>query len=251
MKSPLSFLMNFTASKLKPSNLVLKMFGSAHANLDERTAQAALAAISERFGVSLSWAKKSSLHQSYELYQVITDEGEVIGSGVIREEAIQEVFSKCLSTIPVHAQTLGEFRKNTLVIPVKEVCEKTGDAKIGLPHLMIANDPFVFHAKFHADHSALENELGRIFDRGTFPKDISRKEWIAAGAQDLLVPFKNHLIFFALPGGKNVILSKSHDTDVAYLFHKNEVSNALDRGDDVPFEVLLDYPGFQKKFPSK
>jgi hypothetical protein len=238
--------MNFTALKLKPSNLLLKMFGSEHANLDDRAAQDALAAISKRFGVALSWAKAPSLHQPYAIHQVITDDGEVIGSGMLREEAIQEVFSKCLSTIPVHAQTLGEFRKNTLVIPVKE---GHVDAKTGLPYLMIVNDPFVFNTKFHADNFALENELGRIFDRGTFPTIISRKEWIAAGVKNLMEPFKNHIIFFALPGGKNIILSKSHGTDVAYLFHKNEVSNARGRGNEVPAEVLLDYPDFLETSP--
>lgn len=226
---------------------MLKMFGPKHGNLDEVEAKRALVAISKRFGLSLSWAVDSSPENLYVIHQVITDEKEILGSGMLREEAIKEVYSKCLSTIPVHAQTIGEFRANTLVIPVSEIRDKP-DTRREIPHLIVINDPLLFNTKFHSDETALENELGRIFDRGYFPKTIDRKEWIESGVQDLMKPFKNHLIFFTLPGSKNVIFSKTFDTDVAFLFHKNEVSNALNRGDEVPNEVLLDYPDLKKLF---
>lgn len=248
MKSPIGFLANLTLSKfrqLKERRLLAAETSIRIGRLlSKHSDEDALKTLSGRFGVPLRWDRTKDPKTSLVVYQVKTDANELVGSGILPAQAIKGVFAKYLSTIPVHAQTVGEFKGNTIVVPVKDGAPGTQDRT-----LVFFTDSPAYKPEMHSDQSALEAELGKLYDALNLTDRIEKKEWITSSMGDLLTPFNSHLKFFTFPSGKNLILSRTPETDAAYVFHKKEVAAAVERGEDVPEEVLQDYPEFRNESP--
>ena len=248
MKSQIGFLANLTLSKLRQRSEKRQMAAEISTKLggllSQQSDDNALQTLSERFGVTFKWDSARDPKTSLVVHQVKTAGDELVGSGILREQAIKGVFEKYLSTIPVHAQTIGEFKSNTIVVPVKDPAPGSKDKRL----LVFADSPS-FKPEMHSDQKELEFELEKLFDASNLAGRIEKKDWVTASLDNLLSPFHSHLKLFTFPGGKNLILSRTPETDAAYVYHKKEVAAAVDRGDSVPEEVLLDYPEFQTESP--